>query len=148
MADLDVSAVVSRTSGGDLELSDPGTYEVVSIGPGGRTWRRRLVSGPYMHGHRSLGEVLESMTVPMVVRVYGSSWVQVNNRAQTLIDALSQHAYTLTVTIDTVVHKWACEPADVTLVGGDSWQKHHAMAHMQEYQITAPRDPVPIQGSM
>lgn len=101
-----------------------------------------------MHGRRSLGEVLNTTTVPLVVRVHGSTWSQVANRAQVMIDAFSQHSYTLTVTIETVVHQWSCEPADVSIVGGDAWQKFHAMARMQEYQISVPRHPIPLQGGM
>jgi len=145
---LTVSAIVSLPDNETLELDDPGTYEVVSIGPGARTWRRNLVEGRYMHGRKSIGEVLASMTVPLVVRVYGATWSEVNNRAQTMIDAFSQHTYTLTVVIDSVTHQWQCEPADVSLVGGDTWSKYHAMAGMQEYEILVPRDPIPLQGDM
>lgn len=147
---LTVSLTVDRTALDldPLELDDPGTYEVVSVGPGARTWRRTTVQGRYQHGRRSVGEVLDTMTVAAVVRVYGSTWTEVSNRAETMIEALSQHTYTVIATIDDVVHEWTCEPADVSIVGGDTWQKHHAMSGMQEYQLSIPRDPIPLQGGM
>lgn len=148
MANLTVSAQVSRTSGGPLQLSNPGVYEVVSVGPGGRSWRRHTVEGRYQHGRRLIGAVLETGTAVLVVRVYGSSWSQVSSRATTLINAFSAQSYTLQVTINGVTTQWECEPADVSLVGGDSWQKFHAMSNMQEYQILIPRHPKPLQGGM
>jgi len=38
---LSVSVQISRASGGPLQLSNPGVYEVVGVTTGGRTWRRR-----------------------------------------------------------------------------------------------------------
>jgi hypothetical protein len=145
---LSVSVQISRASGGPLQLSNPGVYEVVAIGPGARQWRRHTVEGRYAHGRALVGAVLETMVVPVVVRVYGASWAQVSTRAKTLVDAVSQRSYTVTVNIDGVVSTWACEPADVSIVGGDAWQKFHAMARMQEYQLMIPRHPIPTSGGM
>ena len=149
MSDLGISVTISRPSPTTaLQLEEPGVYEIVSIGPGGRTWRRRTVEGTYQHGRRSIGEVLETMTVPLVVRVHGTSWSQVSNRAQTLIDAVSQHTYILTVLMEGVTSQWLCEPAEVRMVAGDAWDKFEAMALQQTYQLTIPRDPIPLLGGM
>lgn len=140
--EIDVSLVVTRDSLslGTLQLDAPGTYEIMEFGPGGRTWRRNRIEGRYQHGGRSVGEVVASATLTGAVRVYGETWAQVRTRAQAMIDAFSQHAYIVVAEIDGVIDYYACEPADVTIVGGDVWQKHHLMAKMQEYQFTMPYD--------
>ena len=139
--EIGVSLVISRAIFADLELSDPGAYEVVDFGPGGRTWNRRVVVGSYQHGAKSVGEVLAPGLLTAIIRVYGTTWAEVRTRAQALMDALSQHAYTITATIDGVVDVYNCDAGDVTLVGSDSWQKHLLMSKQQEYQITIPYDP-------
>lgn len=143
MADLTVSVQAAG-----LQLSQPGTYEVVSIGPGGRSWRRHTVEGRYQHGRKLVGAVMETGAAILVVRVYGNSWASVNARATAMIEAFSNRSYTLKVTINGMTHEWLCEPADISLVGGDVWQKFHAMSNMQEYQIMVPRSPVPLSGGM
>lgn len=145
MADtLNISVLVN----GSLQLSNPGVYEIVTVGPGERAWRRTTVEGKYQHGRKLIGAVLDTGSVTMVVRVYGNTWNVVNTRAKTMIDAVSRPSYTLQVTLDGVVNQWTCEPADISLVGGGGWQKFHAMARMQEYQLIIPRDPVPVVGGM
>lgn len=147
MADLNVTGSVSRSGSSALQLNSGG-LKIVSAGPGGKSWKRIFVDGRYQHGRALIGATLEQMTAPLVVRVYGDTWSHVSNRAQTLIDAFSQRTYTLTITIDGIQSRWRCEPADINIVGGDSWQKFHAMANMQEYQIMVPRDPIPLNGAM
>lgn len=132
----------------NLQLSQPGVYEVVSVGPGGRSWRRHTVEGRYQHGRALIGSVMDTTTAVLVVRVYGATWAQVNTRTTAMIKAFSNRTYPLKVTINGVTHEWVCEPADIALVGGDSWQKFHTMAGMQEYQIMVPRSPVPLSGGM
>lgn len=143
---LAVTGSVSRPTGA-LQLNSGG-YEIVTAGPGGRSWRRTTVEGKYQHGRALVGAVLNHGSLPLVVRVHGDSWSQVSNRAQTLIAAFSQYSYTLTITINGVTSTWRCEPADITIAGGDQWQKFHAMANQQEYQLVIPRDPIPVNGPM
>lgn len=148
--DLPISCTVSRTSGGPLQLQSPGTYEVVDLGLGARSWRRTTLEGRYQHGRALLGAVLDTMTIPLVVRVYGASVQEVSTRAQTLIAAVSQQAYTITCVLGgtgAATFTWSCEPADVQLAGG-SVNKFQLMQHQQEYVLAIPRDPIPIAGSM
>lgn len=148
--DLPVSCTISRPSGGPLELQAPGTYEVVGLGPGGRSWRRHTVEGRYQHGRALLGAVLDTMTVALVVRVYGASQSQISTRAQTLITAVSQMSYTVSVTLGgtgSVNYQWKCEPADVQIAGGE-FDKYHLMAGHQDYVLSIPRDPNPVAGSI
>lgn len=140
--ELAVSVAVSREGTTALELDAPGTYDVVEVGPGARTWRRATLPGRYVHGRTLVDARLEVRSLALVVRVHGDTWGEVRTRAQAMIDAVSAFAYTVTVTLDGVADTYVAEPADVAIVGGDTWQKHHMMARQQEYQLTIPVDPV------
>lgn len=144
---LTITATVSRETT-PLSLEDPGVYEVIAFGAGARAWRRDTVEGRYQHGRVLIGAVLASTTAVLQVRVLGATWEEVTTRSTTLVDAFSQLAYSLTVTVEGVTTTLACEAADIALLGGDVLQKHHAMSGMQEYQLTIPRHPVPTAGVM
>ena len=141
-----VDVKVSRPSPqSPLALEDPvNGYSVVSVGPGGRTWRRRTVEGEYVHGRVLVNATLDTRTMPLVVQVEGANWAQVRSRAQTMIDAVSQFAYTITTVLDGVSDTYVCEPADVALAGGDEWDKFRLMARQQVYVLTIPYDPVKV----
>jgi hypothetical protein len=143
VADLDVQISVARP-GGALLLEQDDAFEVIGVGVGGRTWRRRTVEGVYMHGRRLLSAVLNTQTLTVLVRVRGGSWVQVGNHTQTLFEAFSQHAFQVTVTVEGRTDTYQCEPADITPLAGDTIGKFHAMANMQEYQVTIPIQPVGV----
>jgi len=140
MRTLDAQVTISR-AGADLALDTPGQFELMAVGVGGRTWRRTTIEGPFMHGRVLLGAVLESETLTIIERVRGTTWVAAMNHAQDLFDALAQHSYTATVTIEGRTDVYQCEPADIRNVAGDTVSKFHAMAQMQEYQITIPIRP-------
>ena len=121
---------------------DTAPFDLVGVGAGGRTWRRRTVEGPYMHGRRLLSAVLNTQVLTVVVRVVGSSWAEVCSSTETLFNALSQHTYPVTVTVEGETETYQCEPADITNVAGDTLSKFHAMSNMQEYQVQIPIGPV------
>lgn len=142
---ISISLSLSRVDAEDLHLEAPESgYELVSVGPGGRVWRRDFVEGTYVHGRTLLNAVLETRTMPVVVRVKGDTWVEVRERAQDMIDALSQFVYLATLTIDGVTDYLVCEPGDVAIAGSDSWDKHRIMDNQQEYVLTIPYDPVKV----
>jgi len=135
--DLAAQATISRPTGG-LDLDTAGAFELVEIGVSGRTWRRTTVEGPFMHGRVLLGAVLDTETITAIVRVRGASWVAAMNNCQTLFNALAQHTYTVTVTIEGRTDTYTAEPADIRRVSGDTISKFHAMRQMQEYQVSIP----------
>lgn len=140
MADLDAQITVS-TPGGPLLLEQDGAFEIIAVGTSGRTWRRRTVEGPYMHGRRLLSAVLDTETLTILVRVKGTTWVGAMNRATELFDAFAQHSYTVTVVVDGRTDTYQCEPGDIARVSGDTISKYHAMVNMQEYQMSIPIQP-------
>lgn len=140
MADLDISVVVSKT-GTDLELNDGTKYTIVDLAPGGRTWRRFTVEGKYQHGRKSIGEVIDTATLSFTVRVMGSSFANAAANATALLDAVSQHAYTVTTVIEGVTRVFVCEPADMDIVGSDGWNKYEIARDRHTYTLSIPYDP-------
>lgn len=147
-----LTLTVSRAST-PLSLEVAGVYGVVAFGEGDVTWRRTIVQGKYQRGRALLQAQQDTATDVLVLRVYGTSWVQVNNRVKTVRDAFSQFEYTTTLTVDGLVRIADCEPADITVTGDDSRRKSlmlgdAKLGHMRELQISIPRDPKLIEGAI
>lgn len=133
---------------GALSLETAGVYHVVSFAEGGITWRRTTVQGKYQKGRRLTQAQQDTVSDVLLLRVYGSSWIQVNNRVAVVRDAFSQFAYWLAVTIDGHRRVSACEPADMEVVGEDTRRKGLMFEHMREIQLTIPRDPQLYEGAI
>jgi len=136
MSELNAQVTISGSP--TLTLEDPGDFELVAVGVGGRQWRRVTVEGRYQHGRALLGAVLASQTLTIQVRCLGASWSAVNNRRQELFTALAQDSYTVTTVIDGVTDVFTAEPADISPASGDTLDRLRAMANMQEYVLTIP----------
>lgn len=148
MDELALTGSVTRSAQGALSLDVAGTYRIVSFAEGGVLWRRSTVQGKYQRGRRLVQAQQDTVTDVLLVRVYGSSWPEVNNRVKALRDAFSQFAYQLTVTINGVARTTACEPADMDVVGEDSRRKGLMFEHMREIQLSIPRDPHLVAGAI
>lgn len=149
-ATLDLTGSITRTELGaaPLSLDVDDVYSIVSFSEGGVTWRRNAVTGKYQAGRRLVQAQKDSVTDVLLVRAYGSSWAEVNNRAGVLMAAFSQFAYQVTVTIEGVVRTAECEPADMDVVGEDSRRKGLTFENMREIQFSIPRDPRLIAGAI
>lgn len=149
-ATLALTGSITRTDLGlgQLSLDVDGTYSIVSFSEGGVSWRRKAVDGKYQAGRRLTQAQKDTVTDVLLIRVYGSSWAEVNNRAGTLMAAFSQFTYQLTVTINGVVRTAECEPADMDVVGEDSRRKGLTFENMRELQFSIPRDPRLIAGAI
>ena len=137
-----LNAQVTIGTDPDTIVLDTAPYDLVAVGVGGRTWRRRTVEGPYMHGRRLLSAALNTEVLTIVVRISGATWPDAATNTEALFSALSQHTYPVTVTVEGETETYQCEPADIANVAGDTISKFHAMQSMQEYQVQIPIDPV------
>lgn len=146
---IDLTGTVARGSLGlaPLALDVAGVYRIVSFSEGGVSWRRTTVQGKYQRGRRLVQAQQDTVSDVLLVRAYGSSWTEVNNRVKTLRDAFSQFSYQLTVTIAGHARTSECEPADMDVVGEDSRRKGLMFEYMREVQFTIPRDPQLIAGA-
>jgi len=139
MSDLGISVVVSKT-GTDLQLNDGVKYTIVDISPGGRTWRRYTTEGRYQHGRKSIGEVIDTASLSLTVRVMGTSFANAMVNATAMRDALAQHEYTVTTVIEGVTQVFVCEPADIDIATG-SWNKYEIVRSRHTYAMTIPYNP-------
>lgn len=149
-ATLDLTGTITRTDLGlaPLSLDVDGLHSIVSFSQGGVTWRRTAVSGKYQAGRRLTQAQQDTVTDVLLIRVYGSSTIEVDNRAGVLMAAFAQFTYQLTVTINGLVRTAECEPADMDVVGEDSRRKGLTFANMREIQFSIPRDPRLIAGAI
>ncbi len=145
---VSLSAQVTRAGAGALSLEVDGVYHVVSFSEGGVTWRRTTVQGKYQRGRRLTQAQQDTVSDVLIVRCYGASWIEVNNRVAALRDAFSQFSYRLTVIIDGHRRAAECEPADLDVTGEDSRRKGLMLEHMREIQLTIPRDPQLLEGAI
>ncbi len=150
MSEITLEASITRSTT-PLNLSQSGVYEVVEYSSGGRTYRRTAVEGKYQRGRRLLNVQAATVTDSLIIRVYGTTWAQVNNRVQTLLNAFSQLEYELTIIEAGVTRTVLCEPADMTdtdvtrrkaLMFGDGQRL------MREIQFSIPRDPQMVEGAL
>lgn len=150
--DLSVAASVTRTSLGlgDLSLSQAGVYEVVSAGPGTKTPILNEVSGRYVSGSAVVNVTWGRGTLPLVVRVYGSTHAQLAARTAALVAAFSQKAYQVTLTLGGQTSTWKCHAATIAPAAGDTLNKFELMngAPMQTYNLSIPRQPTPVAGAL
>lgn len=129
-----------------LNLEDPGTYRIVTAGPGAVSWVRTEATSPYVHGATIVHARKELVVTPLAVRVYGATANQLHANIATLRAAFDQFRYQLTITIDGETYTWKCGPADYSPGRGD-WDKFALMAHQQVYVFSIPRDPTPVAGA-
>lgn len=152
MADLALSCLVSRTlisgSPAALQLEAPGTYRVVSAGPGATTWRRETVQSPFIHGEALIGAVKEQGSMNLKVRVYGTTDSNLASRVATLLAAFEQIEYTITFTVNSVAWgTWVCQPADYAPgASNDGLDPWGLRAKQQEYSFVIPRNPLQSAG--
>jgi PAS domain-containing protein len=110
---MDVSAQILDASGALVLDVSTGGYEVIGLNPGDRTWRTIDASSPFVDGVQTVAAVLDSTTLELVVRVRGASWVQVEQRYQALLAAISQQSWLFSETSQAVTKVWRVNrPAD------------------------------------
>jgi hypothetical protein len=128
------------SSGGDpaaspLQLDRNGLVDPDQI------WRKTYAPDSQdVHGSELISAVLSQSSLPLIIWVNGSDYATFRTNRKTLIDTLSQFTYTATVTIDSQVEVWQCDPADIS--PGPVLVEQVA-AHHQNLTLTIPVYPIP-----
>src|SRR5690349_11923378 len=116
MSTVSVSLDRSSLSLAALVAADDGaTYQIAQDGLGdpGITWRKlTMPDSNDVHGSEYVAAVKEQSSIPLTIIVKASSSAALKTARDALFDALSQFAYTVTVTVDGVAEAWAAGPAD------------------------------------
>ncbi len=105
------------TAGGlVLDCTHEAGYEVVSLEPVERRWRRAVVTAEDVEGHVEVQRVLDSAVIGAVIRVRGATTLQAATRRENLLNAVEARAWRLQISIDGDVETWRADAADSSTV--------------------------------
>lgn len=144
---------IGRTMLSLSPLAMPSTsYRFGHITFSGKQWDRQFAQSPYVHGRQLTSATLQvaQIEVDLICIAELGDAVDALDQAQaTLLAAIEQFAYTITVTATdgigpAVTHTWAAEPADwdPTSIPMDLEQRYRVSA----WRTTIPVHPVPTTG--
>jgi hypothetical protein len=146
MADLDLSVEVNRDALAltPLDIAQPPYYLAASPFLSSQvSWDRQTVSSRWIDGEvttsRKRGMVMETIAVEVVA----TDMATLQDYMQTLIEALCQDTYTMTITVDGTLWVYNCEAADYTNL---MWTTPRLVAAQGQAQFTVPRRPVAAVG--
>jgi len=142
MADLAVSLTVSRPTT-PLELEQPGTSRVVSVGPGSMSRRREVAISPFVDGEFLISSVKDVVNIALAVRFFGATHAALKANVEAALAAFDQFSYTLTLTLEGEVSTWSCEPADYGPLDGQI-DPFGMRSTQQVYTFAIPRQPTPV----
>lgn len=153
MASIAVAGSITRqeVEGGplaDLNINDVSNYKIITVGPGTLEWQRQYASSIYVHGDYLVNAVKAQGTLPLAVRVKGTTQSQIDSNLAALCRALEQFTYQLTITLEGVTWTWQCDPADYGVDEKGEFSKFHRLAKQTVVTAQIPRHPVPIAGSV
>jgi hypothetical protein len=146
MATLTLSVKLTRTLLGldDLELNDHGAYYISELGDYAIQWDRKTISTPWTDGDITVQRSRRSVERRVVIEVLGTTTTQMKQRARTLIDALSQDSYNMTVNMDGDSSTYRCEAADYTI----SWDKERAHSSRTLVSAVIRQSPAMVSGTI
>ena len=134
----------SITSTPNITLVGGGTYDVIqdSLVVGQMTWRREVVTSPYVHGDVEVASVRAAGQVALTVRVTAADQSSLQTAINNLIAAVSASSFTLSVSLDGTAYTWTCGRASysVTFDVGMYRGKRARVA------LVVPRHPVAVAG--
>ncbi len=141
------TAYVTRTelSLTNLSLLDPGVYRIgrEALEAGMVTWRRQLVTSPFVHGAYEVGAVKDQVQgASLLIRVWGTSQSNLQSRVTTLLAAFTQSTYDITVGLDGTLWTWRCMRADYKIGFPDSVRRQT----VAPVTLSFPRHPVAVAG--
>lgn len=143
MAEFPVEVTITREGDTDLVLSCDTGYNIArnGVGPGPASWRRITVQSPFVSGRTLVHAVRDVGNIDLRLRAVATSAVELHQKINDLLQAVSQFSYTITVEIDGVVYSWEAEPADWSVGEGGSWQDLHLRSNTQDISLSIPVNP-------
>ena len=105
----------------------------------GKTWNRQTASSPFTHGSVTTRATLEQSSINLSVYAQGASTAALVALQDTLEAAVSQFAYTVTITVDGSAKAYTCDPGDVSW--GDLLAPQ-ARAFLSRATLTIPCHPI------
>lgn len=80
--------------------------------PGTVSWRREMVTSPYVHGAFEAGAVKDIVQASAVINIFAATQAALQTAETNLINAFSQATYTMTLGVDGTNYAWTCLRAD------------------------------------
>jgi len=117
MTDIGASFAVQQSNGMWLDLNDHLNYYVGrnSFETYAQTWRRVMVTSPYMEGSYQVHAVPENGNEMVTIHCVGSTYADVVSNAQVIVAAFSQPSYSVARTIESTTQVWSCYTADYSV---------------------------------
>jgi hypothetical protein len=78
-----------------------------------RRWLRRETRSPFVDGATVDGATVDQTEVSVLVKVFGSTWAEVEARFRALLDATTAPAWLLEQAVEGVSTVWRAGPVDV-----------------------------------
>lgn len=144
-----VSGHITRTvlSLADLPICTT-TYDVMyddanGLDIGTVTWRRLTAESPFVAGRVLTQAVKDTALMSWRVDVTGADLATVQGNVGTLLAAVWQATYQVSLTLDTgATYTWNCEPADASV----GFTHGHVLGKVCPVILSIPRDPTPVAG--
>lgn len=141
-----VAAYVTRpeVGGGNLTLTDPGTYKIRAEGLdiGVVDWRRQLAVSPFVRGAIEVAAIEDQVGASMVVDVTATAQSTLQTRVTTLLAAFKQSTYELHISMDGTDWAWKCMRASYSV----AFSQHLPYNKFAAVTLQFPRSPVPVAG--
>ena len=117
---MDLSILLSRDLLGlpesPLSINDHVNYYVSELGDSQVSWRRQTTSSPWVDGTVTTHRSKENITRNLSVEVLGATMADAASNAKTLIDAISQDYFDISIGIDDALTIYRCEASDYSWV--------------------------------
>lgn len=146
MADFDFfDTDITRTELGlpPLSVNDHLNY---ILGPelfgGTNTWNRQTVKSPYVDGEFTVGRTLGVVEERMSIEARGGNALELQVNLATLVAAISQSRWTLSIRSDDSVYAYDCEAADYTV----GWENTRRMVFRSVVTLLVRRQPKLLTG--
>lgn len=136
---LDSLVRVLSSAGATLFTFDVAPLELISISVGARSWRRTVITSPFIHGDFQTSAVLAATTLDVAVRIKETTGPRAHARQQALLDALEADDLLVRWILDGVSTTWRAYAPDVTPVA----EPHLLRNRQRELLLTFPVQPNP-----
>lgn len=116
MDNLTISCRVSVPEGW-LEINDGHKYSLTaeSLVATQRTWRRQEVSSPFVDGTFTVNAVLENISLPVSLYVYGADHGDMVRNLEAVTAAFEQFDYILAIRRGEHAEVWRCQLSDSSI---------------------------------
>ena len=139
MTDVATTFAVQQSNGLWLDLNDHVNYYVgtSSFETYAQTWRRVMVSSPYMEGSYQVHAVPENGNESVTIYCKGATYADTAAAIEAVVAAFKQHSYYVARTIETVTQIWSCYTADFSIRVSNSLTN----SNMAMVELSIPRLP-------